>query len=292
MPHKCTNCGREFPDGSQEMLSGCPDCGGNKFQFKPAKETGLAPDDERSGSGSAGGSGGGADSTGDREYGEWPETAKRPAEKDGDAGEPSAASGSGDSTADSEPTVSDRSWPTGGATESDTVTESDPTAESGAATQSNPAAQSEPTAEASASGDSDTSAEQAGPTHSDTGADPETASGGAAAANTEESDDQAETPQEDEAQAMARSEMVSTDELPEQEASAGGMADAPTDPSSTDFERLREELNDQFESIRVVSPGTYELNLMELYDRQEYIISLREDGRYVIEMPGAWDSPD
>ena len=36
MPHQCTNCGRAFEDGSKEMLSGCPDCGGNKFQFRPA----------------------------------------------------------------------------------------------------------------------------------------------------------------------------------------------------------------------------------------------------------------
>jgi len=35
MPHQCTNCGRTFDDGSKEMLSGCPDCGGNKFQFAP-----------------------------------------------------------------------------------------------------------------------------------------------------------------------------------------------------------------------------------------------------------------
>jgi predicted nucleic acid-binding Zn-ribbon protein len=41
-----------------------------------------------------------------------------------------------------------------------------------------------------------------------------------------------------------------------------------------------------------VSPGKYELNLMELYDRQEYIISLQEDGRYVIEMPDAWGIQD
>ncbi|WP_217900335.1 Zn-ribbon domain-containing protein, partial [Halorubrum sp. Ea8] len=39
MPHQCTTCGRTFPDGSKEMLSGCPDCGGNKFQFKPAGAT-------------------------------------------------------------------------------------------------------------------------------------------------------------------------------------------------------------------------------------------------------------
>jgi predicted nucleic acid-binding Zn-ribbon protein len=53
---------------------------------------------------------------------------------------------------------------------------------------------------------------------------------------------------------------------------------------------LREELNDQFESIRIVEPGQYELNLMELYDREEYIIALQENGRYVIEVPDAWRS--
>jgi predicted nucleic acid-binding Zn-ribbon protein len=32
---------------------------------------------------------------------------------------------------------------------------------------------------------------------------------------------------------------------------------------------------------------------MELYDRTEYIISLQEDGRYVIEVPDTWDTtPD
>jgi hypothetical protein len=59
-----------------------------------------------------------------------------------------------------------------------------------------------------------------------------------------------------------------------------------------DIGDLRDELNEQFESIRIVSPGKYELNLMELYDRQEYIISLQEDGRYVIEMPDAWGISD
>jgi hypothetical protein len=58
-----------------------------------------------------------------------------------------------------------------------------------------------------------------------------------------------------------------------------------------DLDELREELNNQFESIKIVSPGQYELNLMELYDRQEYIISLREDGRYVIEVPDTWEGP-
>lgn len=36
MPHQCTSCGREFGDGATEMLSGCPTCDGNRFQFIPA----------------------------------------------------------------------------------------------------------------------------------------------------------------------------------------------------------------------------------------------------------------
>ncbi len=33
MPHKCTQCGREFEDGSTRILKGCPSCGGKKFLY-------------------------------------------------------------------------------------------------------------------------------------------------------------------------------------------------------------------------------------------------------------------
>ena len=33
MPHKCTKCGREFTDGSTEILKGCPSCGSRKFLY-------------------------------------------------------------------------------------------------------------------------------------------------------------------------------------------------------------------------------------------------------------------
>ncbi|PSQ24287.1 hypothetical protein BRD06_07885, partial [Halobacteriales archaeon QS_9_67_15] len=39
-------------------------------------------------------------------------------------------------------------------------------------------------------------------------------------------------------------------------------------------------------------PGQYELNLMELYDREEYIIALQEDGRYSIQVPETWRQAD
>ena len=33
MPHKCTKCGREFKDGSTDILKGCPSCGSKKFLY-------------------------------------------------------------------------------------------------------------------------------------------------------------------------------------------------------------------------------------------------------------------
>lgn len=150
MPHQCTECGHTFEDGSKEMLSGCPECGGNKFQFLPERAT-------------------------------------RPTEPDPD-----------------------------------------------------------PTPEQS-----------------------------------EERPSSADGPdREDRAQADARSSVVDADEL--SEAASEPATDADDTP---DLSQLREELNDQFESIRIVDHGQYELNLMELYKREEFIIALQENGRYVIEVP-------
>ncbi|WP_424013808.1 OapC/ArvC family zinc-ribbon domain-containing protein [Halorubrum xinjiangense] len=209
MPHQCTSCGRTFPDGSKEMLSGCPDCGGNKFQFKPAGATEEA---------SSGGDGAGST---------------------GEAADPSP------------PTPEDRPAPT---------------PDEGAADQT-PSDPPDATPDDAASADS--------------------------AAKADGTEQIADRSDEDTAQASARSEVVSPDEL--------DRASRDVDPAETPaaeeapepgIDALRDELNDQFESIRIVSPGQYELNLMELYDRQEYIISLQEDGRYVIEMPDAWGIQD
>jgi len=38
MPHKCTKCGREYKDGSTEILKGCESCGGKKFLFVKESE--------------------------------------------------------------------------------------------------------------------------------------------------------------------------------------------------------------------------------------------------------------
>jgi len=231
MPHQCTTCGRTFPDGSKEMLSGCPDCGGNKFQFKP--ESAPSPDS----------------STPDQE---------QPTGSD-------RTTGSSGPTRPSEPIRSDE------ATDA-----SQPTTDA-----------SQPTSETSRPHASDPSP-ASGPSSSQSGTDSEQVRGHS---------------EEDTAQASARSDVVSPDELDRASRdvadSSGSDESSPTEydsevpaESRPDLDNLREELNEQFESIRIVSPGQYELNLMELYDRQEYIISLQEDGRYVIEMPDAWGIDD
>ena len=86
-----------------------------------------------------------------------------------------------------------------------------------------------------------------------------------------------------------------------QESTAASTDSTTPDPSSVDeraaaerqdrpdLSELREELNEQFESIRVLEPGQYELNLMSLYDREEYIIALQEDGKYTIQVPERWE---
>jgi predicted nucleic acid-binding Zn-ribbon protein len=212
-----------FDDGSKEMLSGCPDCGGNKFQFHPAGKD--VPDE--------------------------PDTAAEP--PDPPTPDSSVARTVGSAAA----TVRDFVGRGSGEPEPGHPSE-DPTS-------------------------ADPAPETAG--------DPDPGAGFA----------------EDAAQADARSQVVSPDEIPtDRDWSATDDADpssapeagetAATDPDfedpapedRPDLKELREELNDQFESIKVLKPGHYELNLMELYDREEYIIALQEDGRYTIQVPETW----
>ncbi|PSP84393.1 hypothetical protein BRC96_04485 [Halobacteriales archaeon QS_6_64_34] len=206
MPHQCTNCGRGFEDGSQEMLSGCPNCGGNKFQFRPE----------------------GADSS-------------PPSEEPPEPPEP----------------------PGGNSTVAKTVGKT-------AATVRDIVGSDEP---------------PAGAEPADTG----DASGTVNAGSTDA---------EDAAQASARGDVVSPDELPDHAPEGDHQFDPPAADSAPsveppaddtqdrpDLQELREELNSQFESVKVLAPGQYELNLMELYDREEYIVALQEDGRYSIQVP-------
>lgn len=91
--------------------------------------------------------------------------------------------------------------------------------------------------------------------------------------------------EEDESQKRARSEVVSDDDLPS----------TPTSPTSLgeperDVEEVKQQLHEQFEGIRILEPGNYQINLMKLYKKQECVISLQEDGRYIINVPGMMES--
>ena len=277
MPHLCTNCDRTFPDGSKEMLSGCPGCGGNKFQFTPAADrtraaepgtrepttgtdstVGTEPTRDREdslpassehdpSSGPVDGPHSPSASTSGSDH--WPETAQRPAERGIEADEWEDRSHDATATVGNSPPRTTPSRDERDATD-----------------------------------------------HVDTDGDAERSG---------------ELEREDDAQASARSDVISPDELPprgsidsddadrqhgsqptsERPAPTGTVVSEP-ETERPSLEELREELNDQFESIKIVNPGQYELNLMELYDREEHIISLQEDGRYVINVPDTWYETD
>jgi hypothetical protein len=273
MPHQCTNCGKVFPDGSKEMLSGCPQCGGNKFQFRPRgavdSSDGPARDTPDSSSATSRTDRGSAESSA-----AGAESSAVGAESSAAGAESSAADTDADASADDSTTVSE--WVKQRA---DDVMGSSGSGQSGGSGQS-----ASDTTVADGKSES-TSGESTGEYDSGT----ETVS---------------DTAAEDTAQASARSDVVSPDELARAVDRDDGAADDAVDdgppvdvdgtviePQTDDrpgLDELREELNDQFESIKIINPGQYELNLMELYDRQEYVISLQEDGRYVIEVPDAW----
>jgi predicted nucleic acid-binding Zn-ribbon protein len=266
MPHQCTNCGRTFADGSKEMLSGCPDCSGTKFQFRP---DGFADDD--------------------------------------------AAPESTPST----PETSDSESATGPepATDADPMPDSDPAGDTVARTVGSAAA----TVRDLVSGSAGPDATAASPPEAD--ADTATTTARAGSDHSDPGDDDiivAESePLEGGAQADARSQFADPEEVPDsggfdpatddetgdatddddREVAAEPDREVAAEPDAEGVDRpdvseLREELNEQFESIRVVEPGQYELNLMELYDREEYIIALQEDGRYSIQMPDTWRDDD
>ena len=276
MPHECTNCGRTFPDGSKKMLSGCPDCGGNKFQFSPARSASSESatlDGPQAGSETGDPSAAGEVPPGGAST-ERVDGSSASRRDDGVTGGPE-----GSDRDDSESSESVREWVSRKADQNDHRVDTSDFAEW-------PDSARRPEDRASADGDSD-------PDRSTTRA--------------KMVDD------ENSAQADARTSVVS-DGLPT--GTVEGTTDAARtddDPASADeddyppehgrvvseptgdrpsIDELRAELNEQFESIKIVRPGEYELNLMELYNREEYIISLQEDGRYVIDVPDSWRESD
>ncbi|QLH80803.1 OapC/ArvC family zinc-ribbon domain-containing protein [Halosimplex pelagicum] len=308
MPHQCTSCDRTFADGSKEMLSGCPECGGTKFQFRPdgfdGSESGSGPAD--GGAGDSGTDDGGAvdapaesppeptDRPGDsvsRTVGNAAATvrdlvggsagsdateARPPAESGGAGASPDATTvGASAATEDSDSPAS-----TGEAFDDDIIV-----------------AESEPGTEDTAQADARSQLVDPDEMPDSTGFDPAGSDDGAdGAEGTEPSDDETATVTDEAATATDDAvESAAGDADPDAEESDGRTVAEEPDAERADrpdLAELREELNDQFESIRVVEPGQYELNLMELYDREEYIIALQEDGRYSIQVPETWRQAD
>ena len=291
MPHECTNCGRTFPDGSKEMLSGCPDCGGNKFQFSPARTVSSdssTPDGPHA----------------RNEAGDSPAAGETP------PGEPSTEPLDGSSASQRDDGVTERA---------ERPDHDDPaSSQSVREWVSRKADENErrvDTSDFAAWPDSARRPEDR--SSADDDADPADPTTRATMADDENS-----------AQSDARTDVVSTDGLPTGTVEGAPQSDRTDDARAVDshggagaaddavaageddrppehgrvvseptgdrpsIDELRAKLNEQFESIKIVRPGEYELNLMELYNREEYIISLQEDGRYVIDVPDSWRESD
>jgi hypothetical protein len=300
MPHECTNCGRSFPDGSKEMLSGCPDCGGNKFRYRPeggrldaggsgdSRTPGVGagdppaagenadhsrPDPDAPGDGS-----GGPDAADDDPPGLRPESsaARRVgnaastlrdlvggSERGADAPDPGAGSAPDAGSADGDPGDSDppEDGPEDAAQASARSSVVDPDEIAGGAP-------------------------RPGADPSDAGTEPTPSAPTGADATAEDTAPSASGPGEPTGEDRPTTGPDAS--TPGADAGSGPPADDDATADDPDLADLRRELNDQFESIKIVEPGQYELNLMGLYDRDEYIISLKEDGRYVIEVPESW----
>jgi predicted nucleic acid-binding Zn-ribbon protein len=304
MPHQCTTCGHTFADGSKEMLGGCPDCGGNKFQFYPpgtevpdeppadAADGAPEPDPDPSGAASTVGRAAtkvrdfvsndraaddrAAGDTADRQTGEasdssasqpdpnapWPDSsdAADPIRKGGFQGDSGDAA---DSQSPSPTETEDGIIDADARAARDAVDDAEDLAQSDA--RSGIASEAEVAAAADA-----------------TEAPSDAPSGGAPSA-----DSPSPEPADTSGDLEAAEATVDRDADAPDETAEGRVVSQPTG-EEPDLSELREQLNDQFESIKILEPGQYELNLMELYDREEYIIALQENGRYVIQVPENW----
>jgi predicted nucleic acid-binding Zn-ribbon protein len=352
MPHQCTDCSHVFPDGSKAMLSGCPDCGGNTFQFLPegAISDGELGDAEAPNAAGPDTNADAADadeapsasrrvpvesaestSTDDPDEPVAPPEPRREnpvpqgrlerateavrsfvfdsprthtsssrPEKSERAGDPAENEADAGSRADSD----DAAEPVGSSTRNggDRPTGGSSPPEAPHAEADAPSANAVDAGEEGAAADPSAGTDADARTDPRDRTDPDTAAGSeevAADASNAAAEDRPPIADREDAAGTDESRPTPSDATP---ADAADAVDTRTPPSGAedgriaaepaedrpDLEELRQELNDQFESIKIVEPGQYELNLMELYNREEYIIALREDGRYAIEAPETW----
>ncbi|MFH1322525.1 MAG: Zn-ribbon domain-containing protein [Methanobacteriota archaeon] len=53
-------------------------------------------------------------------------------------------------------------------------------------------------------------------------------------------------------------------------------------------EKKKEEIGERVESVRILSPGSYELNLDSIMKREEIVMALKEDGTYIVHLPSVF----
>jgi len=59
-------------------------------------------------------------------------------------------------------------------------------------------------------------------------------------------------------------------------------------PEVKETDTKPDEIGDRVESVRIISPGSYELNLESLLEREEIVMALREDGTYIVHLPSVF----
>ena len=67
-----------------------------------------------------------------------------------------------------------------------------------------------------------------------------------------------------------------------------GKKPALTRPEVKETDTKPDEIGDRVESVRIISPGSYELNLESLLEREEIVMALREDGTYIVHLPSVF----
>jgi predicted nucleic acid-binding Zn-ribbon protein len=60
------------------------------------------------------------------------------------------------------------------------------------------------------------------------------------------------------------------------------------EPKESKVENKIEEVGDRVESVRILSPGSYELNLDSIMKRDEIVMALKEDGTYIVHFPSVF----
>ncbi|MFW5934527.1 MAG: OapC/ArvC family zinc-ribbon domain-containing protein [Halolamina sp.] len=305
MPHECTTCGRQFDDGSKEMLSGCPNCGGNKFQFQPPGRSAepeepagaTDPDDSVTVADASTDSASTADTAPSTPEPTDTASTTESADPLSDPG----AQGDLDLPDDTAHAAEAAGDDSGGTVDADTPNAADPdTTPTESAEERYRDAEIDEFRDAEIADDTDgensaqrdarsaavspEEIEDARKQVADT--EPEAAPDDGSRGRGTPQGPPAETPARADPDEFDLSDAVGDDDPVEKQPVAGSAPEReePVAEEDADLSALREELNQQFESIKITAPGQYELNLMELYDRKEYIISLQEDGRYVIEM--------